>query len=85
MRCARMRRLGCSPLASGAGRVRFLQCQAALDIREDIITKRRSAKEVVNEFLKRIADREDTVGSFLHVDRKGAFAQVCGATAQDSQ
>jgi hypothetical protein len=79
MRYARMRHLGCGHLNCGAARAR-LHCQAALDIREDILSKRKSATEVINDFLKRIADRQSAVSSFLHVDHTGALAQVSFST-----
>ncbi len=47
---------------------------SARDIAADVRAGRRSAREVVEEHLARIADRDADVHSFLHLDTDGALA-----------
>lgn len=55
---------------------RICSVKTASELRSDIIEKRCSAVDVVKHHLELIKASEDRLGSFLHVDEKGALSQA---------
>lgn len=68
-------------LHAPASRHSYSACSALVrDIQQDVASKKRSATEVVQEYLEKIHAREERLDSFLTVDDQGALRQVRNTT-----
>ena len=88
-RCPQCPRQLCRPAAMHLQGRRFfssgLRCQASSQIAQiqaDVSSGRRSASDVLQQFLHSAEAQEPTLQSFITLDRQGATEQVCHVGSQ---